>query len=79
MALPNVHEGDVIFIVKGGRTPLIFRPLSDSSKRLKAVQQGVPEEALPSCFTFVGVCYMYGMMQGQAVAETLSWKQIYLL
>jgi Heterokaryon incompatibility protein (HET) len=79
MALPNVHEGDFVFIVKGGRTPFIFRPLFEPSVRSKALSEGIPEEDLSKCFTLVGVCYIYGMMQGQAMTESASWDQIYLL
>ena len=79
LTLPHVRQGDLVFIVKGGRTPFIFRPLSDSSLCLKAIEEGIPEEELSKCFTLVGVCYIYGMMQGQALAENPSWQQIYLL
>lgn len=79
LALPFVREGDFIYIVKGGRTPFIFRPLSNASQRSKAKEAGIPEAELSNCFTLVGVCYIYGMMQGQALAENPSWKQIYLL
>jgi len=78
LALPNIREGDFIFTVKGGRTPFIFRPLSDASLRSKAIEEGIPEDELSKCFTLIGVCYIYGMMQGQAVAENPSWEQIYL-
>ena len=79
LALPNIREGDFIFIVKGGRTPFVFRPLSDALLRSKAMEEGIPEEDLSKCFTLVGVCYIYGMMQGQALAENPRWEQIYIL
>lgn len=79
LALPNIREGDFIFIVKGGRTPLIFRPLSDALLRSKAIKEGIPEEDLSKCFTLVGICYIYEMMQGQALAENPRWEQIYIL
>jgi hypothetical protein len=81
LALPNVHEEDFIFIIKGGRTPFIFRPLSETSisLRSRALKEGIPEEELSKCFTLVGVCYIYGMMQGQTVTEKTSWENIYLL
>jgi len=79
LALPFIREGDFIYIVQGGRTPFIFRPLSNASQRSKAKEAGIPEAELSNCFTLVGVCYIYGMMQGQALAENPRWKQIYLL
>lgn len=79
MALPNVREGDVIFIVKGGRTPFVFRPLSDPALRSQALEAGIPEQQLSECYNFVSICYTYGMMQGQAMVENPGWKHIYLL
>lgn len=79
LALPNVRVGDIVYICKGGRTPFIFRPLSDATLRSKAIADGIPEAELCKCFTLIGVCYIYGMMQGQALAEQQHWEQIYLL
>jgi hypothetical protein len=79
MALPNVRQGDAIFIIKGGRTPLVFRSLSNQSLRERALTAGISEDQLSKCFTFVGITYIYGMMQGQGIAENPSWERIYLL
>jgi hypothetical protein len=79
MSLPHVQKGDGIFIVKGGRTPLIFRALSDGALREKAIARGISKEELDNCWTFVGVCYIHGMMQGQALAESPDWTKVYLL
>ena len=78
MSLPNVRQGDVILVVKGGRTPLICRPLNQAGKE-KALAQGIPEEKFSNCYTFVGVTYVYGMMQGQGLAETPNWETTFLL
>jgi hypothetical protein len=79
MALPYVRQGDAIFIVKGGRTPLIFRPLSDPSLRERALKSGISEDKLSKCYTYVGVSYVYRLMQGQGVAEDQNWEVVYLL
>jgi hypothetical protein len=81
IALPNVEENDKIFIVKGGRTPLVFRPLAsaDEDVKTKALAEGMKEGDFPKCYTFVGVTYLYGMMQGQAIPEHPKWESIYLL
>jgi hypothetical protein len=79
MALPNVRQGDVLFVIKGGRAPLIFRPLSEESQRQKALEEGIPEEKLSKCYTQVGVSYIHGLMQGQGVADNSIWEEIYLL
>jgi hypothetical protein len=76
---PGPREGDYIFVVKGGRTPLIFRPIDGESLRLKALESGISEQELANCFTFVGTTYVYGMMQGQVVGENSNYEQVYLL
>jgi hypothetical protein len=78
LTLPNVHQDDVILVAKGGRTPLICRPLDQKGKE-KALARGVPEEKLSNCYTFVGVTYVYGMMRGQALAENPNWEATLLL
>jgi hypothetical protein len=79
MALPYVRQGDAIFIVKGGRTPLILRPLSDPSLKERASKSGIAEVEMSKCYTFVGVSYVHGLMQGQGVANDQSWEGIHLL
>jgi hypothetical protein len=81
IALPNVENNDRIFIVKGGRTPLVMRPLlkAGADAREKALAQGMKEEDLENCYTFVGVTYLFGMMQGQAIPENPKWNKVYLL
>ena len=78
LTLPNVCQHDVILIAKGGRTPLICRPLDQAGKE-KALARGIPEEKLSNCYTFVGVTYVYGMMQGQGLAENPNWETTFLL
>jgi len=79
MALPNVRAGDVVFIIKGGRTPLLFRPLSGERLLERALEEGVPENKLSRCYTLVGVSYIHGLMQGQGVTDSSSWEDVYLL
>lgn len=79
MALPYIRQADAIFIVKGGRTPLIFRPISDPSLRENALKSGIMEDGLSRCYTYVGVSYVYGLMQGQGIAQDQHWEGIYLL
>jgi hypothetical protein len=79
VALLSVREGDVICVVKGGRTPFILRPLLDPALQAKAGAEGITEDELSNCYTLVSMCYIYGMMQGQTVAEKPAWETIYLL
>jgi hypothetical protein len=79
MALPFVRQGDAIFVVKGGRTPMVFRPLSDPLLKTSALRSGIAQDQLSKCFTYVGVSYIYGLMQGQAIADNEVWEDVYLL
>jgi hypothetical protein len=78
LSLPNVRPNDVILVVKGGRTPLICRRLDQAGKE-KALAQGITEDQLSNCYTFVGVTYVYEMMQGQSLAEAPSWNTTFLI
>jgi len=53
--LPKDAEvGDKIFLAKGSKTPLLLRPAEDR----------------PGLWTFVGDCYVHGIMYGEAFDET---------
>jgi hypothetical protein len=64
---------------QGWETPLIFRPLSDPGLRERALKSGIAEDELSRCYAYVGVSYIYGLMQGQGVAEEQNWEHVYLL
>jgi hypothetical protein len=78
LTLPNVRQGDVILVAKGGRTPLICRALNQAGKE-KALARGIPEAKLLNCYTFVGVTYLYGTMQGQSLSERPKWETTFIL
>ena len=67
---PTVREGDCMFVVKGSRYPLVLRPLSDSS--FEDGQQDFPS------YQFVGLCYVDGIMDGEAVDADTEWQTIRL-
>ncbi|KAE9378296.1 hypothetical protein N431DRAFT_435446 [Stipitochalara longipes BDJ] len=50
----ELAEGDQIYILAGGKVPLVLRPLSESQ---------------PNTFELVGDCYTHGVMDGEAVTE----------
>lgn len=79
MSLPYVQLGDLIYVVKGARTPLLLRPVRDQARLQKALESGIIANELDRCFTFVGVVYMYGMMQGQAISDSTEWSTVYVL
>jgi Heterokaryon incompatibility protein (HET) len=79
LTTPNVLEGDCIFLAQGARTPLILRPIKGEFLSEKATKEGLTKEQLSKSFTLVGVCYIHGMMQGQAWPENPIYDQIYLL
>jgi hypothetical protein len=64
MCAPTTMPGDIVYIVAGGAQPLILRP--------------VPTAARPNTFTFVGQCYVHGIMDGEAVEtrkhDRMTWK-----
>jgi hypothetical protein len=50
----ELEVGDDIYILAGGRAPLVLRPLPESQ---------------PNTFELVGDCYVHGVMDGEAVTE----------
>jgi hypothetical protein len=56
---PEMQVGDEIWIVHGGRMPLIFRPKEESFCPPNS-------ETDQKCHTFVGDSYIYGIMDGEA-------------
>lgn len=60
---PDISVGDEIWIVAGGNTPLILRP---SNQTFRSPEDDSIEH---KCYTFIGDCYLYGVMKGEA-----AWK-----
>ncbi|KAH8745951.1 heterokaryon incompatibility protein-domain-containing protein [Hyaloscypha finlandica] len=50
----ELEEGDEIYILAGGKFPLVLRPSPESQ---------------PNTFELVGDCYVHGVMDGEAVTE----------
>jgi hypothetical protein len=59
---PEMQVGDEVWIVHGGRMPLIFRPNEESFRPPNS-------EADQKCHTFVGDSYIYGIMDGEAAID----------
>jgi hypothetical protein len=63
----HMESGDHIFLLQGGRTPFVLR---------------LQEEPLnPVLYTLIGDCYIYGMMDGEAVSvyPESSWTRVSLV
>lgn len=59
----KIQPGDEVFILCGGKMPLVLRP--DLSERF---QQGVSPESRP-LHALVGDCYSHGIMDGEAASN----------
>jgi hypothetical protein len=58
---PEMQVGDEVWIVHGGRMPLIFRQNEESFRPSNS-------ETDQKCHTFVGDSYIYGIMDGEAAS-----------
>lgn len=56
----SIQQGDQVWVVPGGRTPYIFRPLSDSR---------------PLQREFIGESYVHGIMDGEVMSEK-NWPEL---
>jgi hypothetical protein len=70
MAIPTPTP-DEIFILAGGKTPFVLRPVG---------LRDVPGVGMQPCHTLIGDCYLEGVMDGEAMAEYSANKQpVYLV
>ena len=67
---PTAREGDCVFVVKGSGYPLVLRPHPDST-----TEDGQQDF---HSYQFVGLCYVDGIMDGEAVDADTEWQTIRL-
>lgn len=60
----TVHVGDPIFILAGARVPYLLRPSESATDK--------------PTFTVLGPCFIYGIMDGEAVVDGVAFEDIYL-
>ena len=72
MGPQTLERGDEVFVAKGSRVPLIFRPIEDTL----AQSFGVPADERG--YLFVGQCYLHGFMDGEAVKPDTKWQTVHL-
>ena len=63
--------GDRVFIVRGAKAPLVFRPLRDYSV-------GTSSSSLCRDYSYVERCYLQGWMDGEAVTPETTWQTLKL-
>ena len=68
----TVGKGDEVFIVKGSRVPLIFRPIEGTL----LPQFGLSERK--QGYLFVSECHLHGFMDGEAVKPDTKWQRVHL-
>ena len=62
---PWVSIGDILYVIRGGRVPLILRPACGGARQ--------------SCFTLHGFAYVHGVMDGEAVPDACDWQWLTLV
>lgn len=68
----TLEKGDEVFVAKGSRVPLIFRPIENT------VAQKYGISADDRGYLFVGLCYLHGFMDGEAVKPDTKWQTVHL-
>ncbi|OJD38950.1 heterokaryon incompatibility protein [Diplodia corticola] len=73
MVPPDAEKGDKIVVLKGAKTPVVLR---EATKERKGNQGPMRQE-----WTFVGPCYVHGLMDGNAVTmeDGLSGEQFLIV
>ena len=64
---PDMKQGDTMAVVLGSRMPLILRQMS--TPVIVSGSEAVEDQSYHS---LVGYCYLHGVMQGQAVGESVK-------
>lgn len=72
MGPQTLEKGDEVFVVKGSRLPLIFRPIEDT------IAQNLGISGHERGYFFVGQCYLHGFMDGEAIRPDTEWETIHL-
>ena len=72
MGPQTLEQGDEVFVAKGSRLPLIFRPIEN------AIGQNLGICGHERRYLFVGQCYLHGFMDGEAVKPDTRWETIHL-
>ena len=72
MGPKTLEKGDEVFVAKGSRLPLIFRPIEDT------LAQGSGFSGDECGYLFVGQCYLHGFMDGEAVKPDTKWQTVHL-
>ena len=58
---------DEIFILTGGKTPFVLRPVG---------LRDIPGVGMQPCYTLIGDCYLEGFMDGEAITNYSANKQL---
>lgn len=92
---PNqVRVGDVVGVLNGGAVPFVLRPVvkgwefgpGEMEKRVVLVVDGMGEERMvlrpeveKGSFEVVGICYLHGVMEGEAMEIGFAKVEICLV
>ena len=68
----TLEKGDEVFVAKGSRVPLIFRPIENTLAEKYGISGDEPG------YLFVGPCYLHGFMDGEAVKSDTKWQTVHL-
>ena len=68
----TLEKGDEVFVAKGSKVPLIFRPIENTL----AEKYGIAGDERG--YLFVGPCYIHGFMDGEAVKPDTKWQTVHL-
>ena len=68
----TIEKGDEVFVAKGSKVPLIFRPIENT------VLQNSGISGHERGYSFVGTCYLHGFMDGEAVKPDTKWQAVHL-
>jgi hypothetical protein len=67
------RKGDEVWVVKGGKLPLILRAARSPQSEMTEAAELHPR------FTLVGDCYVHGIMDGEKVPDQdEKWQKIFL-
>ena len=72
MGPQTLEKGDEVFVAKGSRVPLIFRPIENT------IAQNFGISGHERGYLFVGQCYLHGFMDGEAVKPDTEWETVHL-
>jgi hypothetical protein len=75
----ETQEGDEIHVLLGAPVPYVFRRYPTSPINTSASAPSPSLEGSEDCYSYIGYCYLHGMMDGEALTNSFCQQRTILI